>query len=247
LTREHLGQSHGHLTYARFYLAKALSSLKRQDDARSEYTELRQLTYPFLTVAPIDTHAQFCHAWALLQDGTEEDTSEALEQAQAGLDSANKWPRHGRQPHLYLAKAVAQWNLGEADRAIKTLCEGLQIDFDALHRSSQDLPRTRWELEVTLAQFLVEQDDVDGAINVHLAGIAERQEKLTAEPTSAELLPIALAKLRFGIFLREQEKYKQAEDYLVDAQQMLSSNDEAAEASRVKAAEQLKLLHNVST
>ena len=97
---------------------------------------------------------------------------EALDAAERGLRRAAVWPQYGGGPHLHLAKAVAQYKLAKMGQrdigpAIETLRQGLQQHkFIPLRPRHKHVPMSRRELEVQLAQWLVEQDNENEAEHI---------------------------------------------------------------------------------
>ena len=111
-----------------------------------------------------------------------------------------------------------------------------EFSMSRLYLHRRDTPKTRRDLEVTLAQYLMEQDikNLLAAKNVYLEGISKRQQEL-----GHNHLRVALAALRYGTFMKQQKQFLDAKEQLERAHQQLDIHSEAALANRQLAAQQL--------
>ena len=160
-----------------------------------------------------------------------------MDAAERGLAKAQVWPQSGSESHLHLAVAIAQHELGRTEQAVESLRTGLdKIKLPFMRPDRKNVPKSRRELEVTLARYLVELGDDDGAEQVYRDGIDAR---LKVEHLPPDHLQVALAELHFGTFLWEQRRFEYAEEQLLAAQQKLLGNPEAADANRKQVATQL--------
>jgi tetratricopeptide (TPR) repeat protein len=228
------------MAYIRFYRGRALFSLGRHQEASRilrEHLERGRVgaaaTYP-------DDMGLFAHAWSVLHCGDEKLLPEAQRAISRGLDAALVPSRRRSLPQFYLVRAIAQRQMGELDRAIKYLQQGLE-EYDnfsmfRLYLHCRDTPKTRRDLEVTLAQYLMEQnvDNLKVAKHVHLQGIWKRQAAL-----GPGHLRVALAELRYGVFLNQQGEFDEAKTQLEKTYEKLAMHSEAAPENVQKAAHQL--------
>ena len=95
------------------------------------------------------------------------------------------------------------------------------------------------ELEVTLAEYLVEADQFEKARQVFADGIAIRTKRFGSDSH----LQVALAELRFGNFLLERDEHKQAEELSLRAYEKLHDNPTARTATVERAVLQLVKLY----
>jgi tetratricopeptide (TPR) repeat protein len=175
-------------------------------------------------------------------DSREKMLLEAIDLMDEALRFEAAWPRPWAAPHLYLVKGIAQYKLGQRDVATDSLEEGLarcQEPYPSLHTKSKESPTSRRELEVTLADYYVEAGRFDEAVAVFVDGIAVRIEQFG----SADHLQVALAELRFGMFLLRHDRFDRAEDSLLTAHEKLSRNPSATSATVERAASQLTDLY----
>jgi tetratricopeptide (TPR) repeat protein len=239
LAKEHLEESHAYTLLSRFHLARTLDALGRQAEAQEQFQTVLPLTRERVQLPNARQMELFAHAWSLLHGGsTDEQTlREALDAAEQGLERAAVWPQYGSGPHLHLAKAIAQYKLAKLRQqgigsAVKTLRAALnQHAFIPLRPRHKHVPMSRHELEVQLAEWLVEQGNESEAERALSDAVELRREHFGEDHPK-----VALAELRLGDFLIERGEFDRAEELLRAAYEKLTTNSQAADASRERAA-----------
>lgn len=240
---DQLTDDHTVIPFTLYYLGRSLEEQGRLNEARHVYERFGQWQQPLLTLLPRDELVRLGYATALLGQDPAANADEALNQHLVPAIARNeKWPAHRRQPHLYLAKAKAEHALGKTKQAIASLEAALEESFP--QTTSMDGPRTRRELELALAEFLVVDHRFNKAKQVLAEAIEIRRRGLPEQPTDAQLLPVALAQLRYGSFLLDHHTGRNdlhvAQRQLQQAHDGLERNSEAAKATIEAAAAGLR-------
>ena len=216
--------------FARFYLAKCLVATHRTKEAADLFGKNVVLTRPRFRNQTANSTVLYGHAWACLHTGNDTLISEANQAIDRGLTGAAIESQKFAMPHFFLAKAIATHKSGNLNKAIESIKQGLAVHNDLAtpfqSTSWKWIPTTGRELEVTLAKYYLEQsaDNLEKAKQVFLDGIARRTECL-----GARHLSVALAELRFGTFLLEQQQFKAAQAQLETAFFKLRDNRDAAQ------------------
>ena len=226
-------------------LLEAQGDEAKRQEAKSICKEVAHFLQPqFIDMNEWTPEFYYLKARSLLCLG---ELDEADKVAKKGLKWAGKGPAHRRQPHLHLIRALILNRRGHRESAIQLLTRTLAATpFSTSFGISFTGPKTRKELETTLAQWLAEAGKFDEACKVYTKGIRGRGAQLTDNPTDAELLPVTLAKLRYGMFLHDQQKWELAEPQLRRAFDQLRKNPEAAIATVQRAGQELKKLQQNS-
>ena len=228
------------MAYVRFYHARALYSLGRHEEAASKFREHYERGTAAADAVYPDDMGLYALAWSALHTGVRTLLPEAQKAIERGFDAAQVPCRRRSLPQFYLVRAIAERQSGNLGQAIESLKLGLaeydEFSMSRLYLHRRDTPKTRRDLEVTLAQYLMEQDvkNLQEAKNVHLEGISKRQREL-----GHNHLRVALAALRYGTFLKQQKQFLNAKEQLERAHQQLDKHSEAALANRQLAAQQL--------
>ncbi|MCO6047067.1 protein kinase [Aeoliella sp. ICT_H6.2] len=240
-----------------FYVARSLDLWGRTAEAQSAYQELQPLSSHWSELEGIAPFAQHLHALAVVH-GSPGDT-DALESALAAAERGLEFskiaidaPHRFRTSQLCLAKAIALDAVGRSEEAIDVLKSGLGIlqrpfpspvGAGAMRYHYRDPPKSRRDLELTLAHMLVKQGRFDDAERVFEDGIAFRK-KFTEVEFPAKKLQVALAELRYGEFQVEHGRFIDAEEHLRQAYDELCSNPEAAKPTVQRAARQLVTVYD---
>ena len=133
---------------------------------------------------------------------------------------------------------------GQPQAAIDSLVSGLgkAEEPQATFRSSwHDVPTTRADLELMLANVYVQQDRTDDARNV-----LDEAVRIRAEHLEADHIQTALARLRLGEFLIAQSDYTAAEQPLLIAHKKLLPYSEVVDPLRRRAATKLLELYQTT-
>ena len=233
--------------FVRFYLGRCLFAQGSADnisEAQNLFLQNFKLTTPLFKARTATEIALFGHAWTCLHSGDESLFDEAAIAADRALAAVKKWSQIRWMPHLCLTKAVSEYRSGDLEQAIQTLERGLdlhqQLPTPFQCTSWNKIPATRRELEITLAQYYLERKgapdiNLKKAKGVFETGISDRKQSLRDE----RHMSVALAELRYGCFLVEQQQWEEAATQLNSAYSKFENNPDAAQANRELATRKL--------
>ena len=239
LAEDYLEENHAYALLSRFHLARVLDVLGRTVESQAQYRQVLPLTRERTQLPHARLMELYAHAWTLLHCGTsnKQTLCEALDAANQGLRRAAAWPQYGSGPHLYLAKAIAQYKLAkleqrDIEQAIETLRLGLQQhEFIPLRPRHKHVPMSRHELELQLTQWLDEQGHEGEAEQVLTEGVELRSKHFGENHPR-----VALAQLRVARFLIKRGQFQRAEEVLSIAYKTLIDSPRVATVHREQAA-----------
>ena len=251
---QHSTYVHDTALQARFYLALSQDEQLKTDTARMLWRDLlpqleeEAKTLPKRTGSPYTNQdAPYRYARALLGAGGVDNAKKAIDLAERCLVNADLARQWGHAPQFLLLKAKGLIALSRFEEAREVLYDGLARYDQQVYTSHpfvhRDVPTTRRQLECALMSFLQHQEDFPGAEQVLWNSVELRVNRQPESPSPGDFLPIALAEVRLGQFLRERTDFQSAEGHLKTAWNRLENNREAAEVNRRVAAEQLAALY----
>ncbi len=163
--------------------------------------------------------------------------------AQKGHDHVGLRSWTWKQPAFHLLDAEVHRRRDQPEAAIDALQRGLEKAEEphATFRASRyDVPTMRSELELMLANLLVQEDRQDEAREVLNEAVQKRAAHLETEH-----IQVALAQLRLGEFLITQSDLTAAEQPLKQAHEKLLRHSDVVSPLRWRAATKLVELYQM--
>jgi tetratricopeptide (TPR) repeat protein len=234
VARDHVGEDHPRYGWPAAYLAFILESKQRSLEAEPIYRRMRTQTKQRFIDKPI---VYWIGDWAYVRAtlgtcGSDEDQlRDAARVANHGLDFINAWPWPWLESAFQLELAKIHQRRGNEEAAIRSFRRGLDKATEPLATyvaMRSDLPTTREELEIALANLLVDSapDGREQARRVFEEGVVIREHGL-----GIDHIQTALAQLRLGEFLvayAGENERRRAGELIRDAYRKLDTHSSTA-------------------